>query len=46
MSQRDAGDEEDAGRTHHCANAETGASGSNRAITGRVAEVLAQGRGS
>jgi hypothetical protein len=32
MSQGDAGDEEDVDRTHHCANAKTGASSSNGSI--------------
>jgi hypothetical protein len=46
MSQRDAGDEEAAGRTHHCANAETRASGSNGAITGAGSRSTGTGRGS
>jgi hypothetical protein len=33
MRQGDARAEEDAGRNYHCANTETGASGSNRTIT-------------
>ena len=33
MSQRDAGDEEEALRTYHCTNTETGASESNKATT-------------
>jgi hypothetical protein len=33
MSQRDAGDEEDGGRTYHYTNIEIGALGSNRATT-------------
>jgi hypothetical protein len=32
-SQRDAGDEEDAGKTYHCSNTETRVSGSTRATT-------------
>jgi hypothetical protein len=34
MSQRDARDEEDVGRTYHYTNVEIGASGSNRTIAG------------
>jgi hypothetical protein len=40
--QRDAGHEETAGRTHHCADREEGVSGSNGTIQERVAEVLEQ----
>jgi hypothetical protein len=46
MSQRDAGDEEDAGITHHCANAETRVSGLNRAIAGTGSRSTGIGRGS
>jgi hypothetical protein len=43
-SQRDAGDEEDAGRTYHYANTETRALGSNRTITGMGRKSIRIGR--
>jgi hypothetical protein len=42
VRQRGAGHEETAGRTHHCANTEKGASGSNGTASRAVAEVIAQ----
>jgi hypothetical protein len=45
-SQRDSGDEEDAGRTHHCANTETRVPGSNRVIVGMSSQSTRTGRGS
>jgi hypothetical protein len=46
MSQRDVGDENAAGRTHHCENVEIGASCSNGIIIGEGSRSTNSGRGS
>jgi hypothetical protein len=46
MSQGRARDEEDIGRTYHCTNTETGASGSNRTIAGMGSRSTCAGRSS